>query len=234
MLRFAIIEDDDGDAIELQNCIADYLARSDVKAKVERFKSATAFVDKYTGGYDVIFMDIEMPGTNGLEASERIRKLDTQVVIIFVTATVQYAVDGYRVNAFDCVIKPVTASTFFKKLDRIIEYVGREKSKTITIRTPQGIIKQPLNEIYYVEVTEHYLAYHTEKGDIRVYGKLSDIEEFLTSNGFFRCNRCYIVNMRFVKSFVGDTVEIGGDKLLISRRRRQDFMQALTYYFGGR
>ena len=155
-------------------------------------------------------------------------------MIIFVTATVQYAVDGYRVNAFDCVIKPVTASTFFKKLDRIIEYVGREKSKTITIRTPQGIIKQPLNEIYYVEVTEHYLAYHTEKGDIRVYGKLSDIEEFLTSNGFFRCNRCYIVNMRFVKSFVGDTVEIGGDKLLISRRRRQDFMQALTYYFGGR
>ena len=146
MLRFAIIEDDDGDAVELQNCIADYLVRSDVKAKVERFKSATAFVDKYTGGYDVIFMDIEMPGTNGLEASERIRKLDTQVVIIFVTATVQYAVDGYRVNAFDCVIKPVTASTFFKKLDRIIEYVGREKSETITIRTPQGIIKQPLTK----------------------------------------------------------------------------------------
>lgn len=234
MFRFAIIEDDDRDAIQLNNCILDYFSRKNQKADTVRFKNATAFVDKYMGGYDVIFMDIEMPGTNGLEASKRIRMLDTEVVIVFVTATVQYAVDGYSVNAFDCVIKPVTPSTFFHKLDRIIEHAEREKSKTLTIRTPQGIVKMPLNKIFYVEVTEHYLVYHTETENIRVYGKLSTIEESLTENGFFRCNRCYLVNLRFVTKFEDDTVEVGGDKLLISRRRKQDFLQALTNYFGGR
>lgn len=234
MLRFAIIEDDDKDAADLQKCISDYLIQKNEIADMERFKNATSFIDKYVGGYDVIFMDIEMPCTNGIEASEYIRKHDSQVTIVFVTATVQYAVDGYRVNAFDCIIKPITKATFFHKFDRIIEYIKRERNKTITIRTIQGIRNQALNEIYYVEIIEHYLVYHTVNDTIRVYGKLSDIEQFLEDNGFFRCNRCYIVNMRFVKSILDDMVEVGNDKLLISRRRKQEFMQALANYFGER
>lgn len=232
MFRFAIIEDDDKDAMTLKNCLNAYFDGKEEKCEVEIFRNATAFVDKYQHSFDALFMDIELPGTNGVEASKRIRKLDTKIPIIFVTGMVQYAVDGYSVDAFDCFIKPVTVSAFFYKLERLIKYIEREKSEFVIVKGANGITKLFLNQIIYVEVRGHYLEYHTEAGIICVNGKLSDIEEKLSRNGFFKCDRSYLVNLRFVRSYDDEAIDIGGDRLFVSRRRKADFMRALAKYYG--
>lgn len=232
MFRFAIIEDDEKDAIALNNCILDFFDGREEKCETKIFKNATAFVDKYSHDFDALFMDIEMPGTNGVEASKRIRELDQNIPIVFVTGTVQYAVDGYSVDAFDCFIKPVTPSAFFYKFERLLKHISREKNEFVTVRTSSGLTNLPLNTIIYVEVREHYLEYHTERGVVRVNGKLSTIEEKLSNNGFFKCNRCYLVNLRFVRSYDGDIIDVYGERLLVSRRRKAEFMRALAKYYG--
>lgn len=107
------------------------------------------------------------------------------------------------------------------------------KDDNIVLKTAKGIINLSINSILYIESMEHNIIYHTDKEDIKVYGKLSTVENDLVDKGFFKCNRWYLVNMRHVRGLKDLYVDVAGEKLLISRRRKADFMQALTSYLGG-
>ena len=232
MIRFAIVEDNKEANIKLKNCLDIYFKNSN-EYQIDSFDSAFLFINKFNSNYDVIFMDIEMPLMNGLEACRKIREKDNNVIIVFVTNIVQYAVDGYAVNAFDCIIKPVNFETFKYKMDRVMQKLKYSKDDNIVLKTAKGIINLSINSILYIESMEHNIIYHTDKEDIKVYGKLSTVENDLVDKGFFKCNRWYLVNMRHVRGLKDLYVDVAGEKLLISRRRKTDFMQALTSYLGG-
>ena len=237
MWRFAIVEDNETDALKLKECIYRYFHHDCSLAVIDIFDSSTAFLQRYSSNYNAIFMDIEMPSMNGLDVSRKIREVDKNVIIVFVTSIVQYAVEGYAVNVFDCLIKPFTYETFEIKMQRIVEHLNKYSvDDRLILKTSHGAIQIPISSIYYVEVLNHNLIYRLEKENIQVYGKLSAVEATLLNKGFFKSNRCYLVNLRHVKGFSSDLLlEIGdkGEKLLISRRRKADLLKALTSYLGG-
>lgn len=236
MWKFAIVEDNRDDALKLKQSINHYFHDASLPPSIDVFESSSNFLKQYSSNYNVIFMDIEMPGLNGLEVSKKIREIDKNVIIVFTTSIVQYAVDGYAVNVFDCLIKPFTYETFEIKIRRIVDRLVKYNADDfLVLKTVHGAIQLSLSSIYYVEVLNHNLIYHTEKENIQVYGKLSAIESVLLNKGFFKSNRCYLVNLRHVKGFSSDSLlEIGnkGEKLLISRRRKPDLMKALANYLG--
>lgn len=236
MLRIAVIEDNLESANKLKECINKYQLENDFSCATDVYSTALSFFADKKCDYDVIFMDIEMPGMNGLEACKKIRLTDARVIIVFVTSIIQYAVDGYSVNAFDCIIKPFSYGAFKIKMDRIVEKANYEADDNLVLKSiNSGIVNVMVTSILYVEVLDHNLIFHFENQDIKAHGKLSDIEKKLLNKGFFLASRCYLINLKYVKSVNNVTLEIGdkGKTIIISRRRKSQLLKALTAYLGG-
>ena len=134
MIHVAIVEDDAQASALLQDYLKKYSEETGNGFQVSVFKDALSFLDGYVPEYQLIFMDIKMPGIDGMEAARRLRALDDSVQLIFVTNMAQYAIKGYEVRAMDFIIKPVEYSSFFMKMKRVMRYIDRNATGQITIK----------------------------------------------------------------------------------------------------
>lgn len=233
MIRVAVVEDEAVYAEQLQGFLRRYQEESGHVMEVNAFTDGDEIAEQYPAGFDIIFMDIQMRFMDGMTAAKRIRQLDREVVIIFITNMAQYAIQGYSVDAFDYILKPVSYYTFSHKLDRALELLKRRENKYLVLRTDKGIARLSLNRIYYIEIIKRCIIVHAEAMDYSLTGTMKEMEERLLKDNFFRCNNCYLVNLSQVESVYGDEVTVGQRKLQISRPRRKAFLAALTDYMGG-
>lgn len=232
MITIAIVEDEDGYAEQLQQYIEQYQQESGQHFRTVRFRDGDEIVEGYTGEYDIILMDIQMKFMDGMSAAEEIRKLDTKVVIMFITNMTNYAIRGYEVDAMDYVLKPVSYFAFSKKLERAIGRIPQKTGHSVTITTSEGLVRIDASTIYYIESEAHNLIYHTTGGDLKERAKMQDAEDKFVPLGFFRSNKGYLVNLEYVEGVRDGCCIVNGEELLISRARRNDFMAALMQYMG--
>lgn len=230
MIRIAIVEDEQDAADTIQTYLKRYEKESAEEFRVTHFTDAMHLLTNYSGNYDLIFMDIEMPLLNGMEASRKLREVDRDVTIVFITNMAQYAVQGYEVNAFDFVVKPVSYYDFALKLEKSIAKIRQSDELALAVPIEGGVRKITASRIRYVEVMKHRLIYHTEDGDVPAYGTLKAVEELLPADRFVRCNSCYLVNLRHVDSVEEYSVHIGDEVLQISRSKKKEFLSALNRY----
>lgn len=232
MLNVAIVEDNAQDAARLKKCLAEFSQESSVEFNIAEYRDPISFLEKYPANKDIVFMDIELPEMDGMKASKLLRQMDENVILIFVTNMVQFAVDGYEVDAFDFVVKPIRYPEFRMKLRRAVERIAKRTDLRLCVKTSQGVYNLGASSVRYIEVLNHSLLYHTESGDVEAYGKLDDMEKQLKGYGFFRCNRCYLVNMKYVTAIEDDAVLVGGKSLRIARPRKKEFLIAFADFFG--
>lgn len=233
IVRIALVEDDP----IYQKQILDFLSRFEAE-RGESFQ-VTTFTDgheiafHYDGSYDILLMDIELGVMNGMEAAEAIRKLDSEVVIIFITNLPQYAIRGYAVEALDYILKPLSYYPFSQRLGRAIERMGNRKERFLGVNMGRGQVKKlAVSSIHYVEVREHILIYHTSKEDVTVSGTMREVESQLCDKGFFRCNKGFLINLEHVQSIRDDCAIVGGESIQISRAKKKPFIKALNDYIG--
>ena len=233
MLKAAIVEDDDKAAAELKRYLRRYADETGAKIDADVYGDALSFLAAYSG-YDIVFMDIELPDYDGMRAAKKLRETDKTVVIVFVTNMRRYAVEGYEVGALDFMMKPVGWQSFRTLMGKAEKVVYSNRDAKVTIKTWGGGIKLlDAKEIYFVEVTRHHLVFHTVSGDYDMYGDLVSMEKVLPERSFARCNSCYLVNLRYVRAVEGDTVNVSGYELKISRPKKKEFLQRIAEYIGG-
>lgn len=230
MIQLAIVEDEDAYAEQLTQMVLRYEKEKDVRIHITRYTDGDEIAENYPGGFDMILMDIQMRFMDGMTAAEKIRKVDKEVLIMFITNRTDYAIRGYQVDAIDYVLKPVTYPAFSQKMDRAMERLSRHEGFLVTIATSEGMMRLDVGEIYYVESEGHNLIYHTKRGNLSMRERIQDAEEKLKDHGFFRTNKGCLVNLEHVEGVKDGCCLIQGEMLPISRARKNDFMQALTNF----
>ena len=185
------------------------------------------------GDPDLILLDVEMKHLDGMETAQRIRALDSDVMIVFITNMAQYAIKGYAVGALDYVLKPVPYFAFSQQLQKAEEQLRRRTRHYLAVPVEGGLRRLDTSRIYYIESEGHRVRFYTEEGDFAAPGALKALEEKLADRPFARCNSGYLVNLAQVQAVQQNTVQVGPYELQVSRPKRKSFLAALTDYIGG-
>ena len=230
----AIVEDDDSAAKRLEVALKKFGAESGVSFGVKRFYDGESFISSYDKGFDIIYMDIELPGMNGMTTVKKLRELDENVTLIFVTNLAQYAIDGYQYGAFDFIVKPVTYFAFKVKIERALRRIKTRTSVELWINvTGQGRRQLSSGKIKYIDVNKHDVTYHTTEGDFTTRnGTLKGLQDELIGLPFASPMQCYLVNLRYVTGVEKKDVVVGKYRLGISSAKRKAFLTALSDYLG--
>lgn len=162
--------------------------------------------------FDLIFLDIEMKALNGIETGKRLRKLNEDAVIVFVTGFKDFALQAFSLRAFDYVIKPLTKRKFdilFEDIKRRMQEITlrKEKNRHLLVKSRSEVVELSYGEIVYFEKSGHQVVIHTRDGsEINYYGSFRGLKTELGDSSFAQCHQGYIVNMDYVSSYRDKTV----------------------------
>lgn len=231
--RIAVIDDQQNYLDDLCKNLDRYAQEHHCEFSVQSSTGVIDFVSDYAADYDIIFMDVIMPDLDGIAAVSRIRQLDNEVCIIFVTNYAQYAIRGYEVQAFSYILKPFLYGNFVLTMDKALRHCRARRNNDFILQAADGIFCFPIQELIYVESQEHYLVYHSLKEDIRKRGKLSEAERILRDRGFSRCGVSFLVNLRCIRKISNQSVYLSdGTQLMISRRYKTAFLAGFAAFVG--
>ena len=233
-IKIAIVDDNQKDIDNLVKLLEGIKGSYPNAFKINSFTNGINFLESLKNGFDLIFLDIDMPTINGLELAKKIREFDEKVTLVFVTNLASCAIQGYEVSALAFLVKPITEFSLKNCFDKfIVKWKENKDDKKITIKVAHGYRALSINEIRYVEVRSHDLFFHIGNDEVlSTKGILKDVEAKINSPKFQKCNSCYLINLDYVDSVVGNDVLIGKDKLPISRNKKQNFLDAFLAYIG--
>lgn len=233
MYKIAIVDDD----LEIQQQLIQYMKKfeneEEEKFNITTYIDAGQLTKDYKNDLDIILMDIEMKGMDGMTGAEIIRAQDTDVVIIFVTNMASFAIKGYRVNAMSYIVKPILYVDFAQQIHKALKKINYKKSAYILLNMNNELIRVDVSKICYMEKREHRVLVKTETEELYINGTIKKLEEEVREYHFIRCNSGVLVSLSHVDGVEDNTVCIGDDRLPISRPKKKIFMNALSEFIGG-
>lgn len=232
MIRIAVVEDDKGFRDLVESYLKTYREEHGTELSVHFFEDGSQLVFEYNPDYDILLMDIEMPGLNGMDAAREIRKKDNNVIIIFITNMAQYAINGYEVGALDYILKPVKYFPFSLKLTKAISSIRQQRECFLLLPSEEGIHRVSSKEIIYVEIRDHWLHVFTQGEEYQMLGTMKELAERLKENHFVLCSASYLINLKYVTAVLKDTVVLCDQyELKVSRSRKKALRQEVLNYY---
>lgn len=229
-MKIAICDDEVNFQKILQKKLEEYYGMLEVE--IEVFSSGMDFVDrfkKYPLEFQMIFMDIEMPGLDGIETSKRIREINRSIPIIFLTSHTELAMEGYEVDAFRFLDKPLRLERLVKTLHDFDNL--RLQDSKIELQDGERTMLVNWMEIQYVQSENVYVNVYMEDTRYLIRKKLHDIEEQMPKQIFYKPHRSYLINLGFVKFFDGKKIVMkNGNEIPLSRGKRNDFKKMMMNY----
>jgi len=196
-LKIAICDDDSQELNRISSFIDTYKRIRNVPLIYSTFLSAAELVSKVSSeGYNILFLDILMPGINGMQAAHEIRSIDAEVKIVFLTTSPEFAVESYEVKAYDYILKPVSKDKLFSLLDAVFAE-EQMLMEGLTIKTQSGIARILFSRLAFVEIMNKKLYFNMADNSVQeVTSSLAAFEEkLLARSEFVKVHRSYIVNL---------------------------------------
>lgn len=235
-MRIAIVDDEQSLLRLASHTINDYGKEKNIDIEVNEFLSGTDFLESFSASaYDVIFMDVYMPGMSGIDTVLNIRKTDANVSVIFLTTSESHMKEALSCHAFDYLVKPATRKDFFKVLDECILMLGDKvlsNSKILDIKYKGIDINIPVNQIISVSSNGHLVDIYAQRDEYSVKENFSTVAEKLSEcNNFILLNRGILVNMDYIDRFdEGDCYMKNGLRFSVKIKSYRTVRQAYEDY----
>lgn len=228
LFKIGIVEDNIQDKEKLIKLINEYLKKENITYTISTFSYADNFLNS-NKVFDLVFLDIILGGDlTGIDIAKKVRgRLGNDLIIVFVTSSIQFALEGYSVDASAYIMKPVIKEDFELKMPRIINKLKNKSTNSIILNTNEETLSINVRDIFYIEVYGHYLTYYVNDKKYIVRQTLSSAEDRLSKYGLFRINKYNLVNINNINKIDGDDVYIKNIILRISRSRKQKFKKVL-------
>ena len=230
-MRIAICDDEKN----IRELIANKVEKQYPDAEIIFFQSGEELllVDE---SIDILFLDIQMSGIDGMETARELRKKDKSVILVFVTAVEEYVFQAFDVGAFNYIVKPIDDGKFSDVLHRAVDEWSsqnineKEPEERYVLINNSGVhTKVILDEIVYAEVFNRKVVIHKLDGEIEYYGKMSDLES-LAGDSFFRPHRAYLINFKYVEKYDATTIYLERGTVLMAKQNYPEFVKKYMKY----
>ncbi len=230
-MRIAICDDENN----IRELIGEKVTKQYPEAELVFFSSGEELLLS-EAHIDILYLDIQMSGKNGVETARELRKKDKNVILIFVTAVEEYVFQAFDVGAFHYIVKPINDTKFADILHRAVEESGSRsmdvketEEKYVMINNGGVHIKIVIEDIVYAEVFNRKVVIHKMDETIEYYGKMSDLEA-LAGERFFRSHRAYLINFRYVERYDATTIHLEKGTALMAKQKYPEFVKKYMKY----
>lgn len=235
MIKIAFCDDDCAVLEELHTLLAQYCEKNTVKIDSHTFHSPLDLIAEIERGirFDILFLDVLMPGENGIDVATEIRNYDKNIKIIFLTSSAEYAVQSYTVNAFYYQLKPIHTESFFQLMDAVLSQCEKEQASSLLFHCKSGITRVKITQLEYCEVIHRTLFLHLTSGKVlESNGSLDELSRQLAPYGsFYRPHRSYLVNLEYVQALSYRAITMSClAEIPIPRRKYNEFKNAFLEY----
>lgn len=222
LVNIVICENDKNDQEFVKAKVVEILDDLDIEYEIKVYNSGDDLLEGYDKYTDIILLDIQMDGLDGMETARKIREFDDNVEIIFITSFVEYALEGYEVNAYRYLLKPVKDENLRTSLINCLNDRNFVK-RSIVIKEGDTRIKISLKDIMYIEIQGNDITVHTLKDTYRTKGTMSNFETEINSDMFVRCHKSYLVNLEYIKSIKRYTsILVNDEEVPLSRNKYKE------------
>lgn len=235
-LKIAVCDDNKEFAMQLEKIVHDYFLRKNRTVDIDIYLSGSQLLS-YNGKYSIVFLDVDMKGINGIQMARRIRKNDADVIIIFVTAFVQYSLTGYQVEALRYILKSQgnLKEVVYESLEAAERHL-KISEQTVDLLFQEGEKRILKTQIIYVESKLHNIEFNIWEDGFRKYtmrSKMGDVIQQIDSTELIRIHQSYLVNMRYCKKVRYDRVELMQEIMLpVSRAYSKEVRKRFHTYKG--
>ncbi len=233
MINIAICDDEIEIVKQIENIVRKNLENTNIKFRIHTFTDGQALTHS-SCHFDLIFLDIEMPNTDGITAAKAIRQWDKEAKFVYVTSHSEYALKVFAVHPFDFAVKPINSQRIITVLNEYLEYSSRRKSdeEMITFKKASETVVLDLNDIIAFEyIDNRRITVYKSDGTDEISGGINEVLRLINSKGFASPHKSFIVNLREVKSIVGYDVIMSNElSIPVAQKRLKEFKETLSLY----
>ena len=230
MIRIAICDDEKHMSDHIRAMASDFFRKKNREIQLRTFLSGEELLN-YDGQMDILFLDIQMNGMDGLETARKLRAGKFRGFLIFITVLKEMVFQSFEVQAYDYLVKPVDEKQFGKTMERL--YTSMQNASEDSLLVQQGYERRivPKDEIVFCEIIDRKIYLNLTSGEVvDYYERIENLESKLDSH-FFRCHRSYLINLKHLKGYKNGTAYMdNGKEVPVSRLRSKEFSSVVLQY----
>lgn len=233
MLGIAVCDDERSVCDYLEKRCRDFLASADMDAEIASFYDGNDLVKRCADGkrtFDIIFLDIKMKNSNGVDCAKELRDLGVESLIVFVTSSAEYVFSGYEVKAFRYILKNELVNAFDRIFSECLKELSAEEDGVFTVKTASSVKMLNLSDIVYFESNKRKLIIHTKNENTEYYGKLDEVEKELSEKEFIRTHQSFLVNAKKISEVrKNEVMLVTGEALPVSKSKSDKVKEAYLW-----
>lgn len=230
MIRVAVCDDEKYMAGAVKKMAADFFRAQNIETVIEVFLSGKELL-KYEKTVDILFLDIQMKGTDGMETARILRRRGFKGYLIFITVLRETVFEAFEVQAYDYLVKPIEQSRFQKTMERVLASMQSAGEANLLVQRGYESRLVPFDEIIFCEIIDRKVYLHLTSFEIvDYYDRIENLETKLDGR-FFRCHRSFLINLQYLRSYKNQTAYMeGGKQIPVSRLRSKEFSGVILRY----